>query len=92
MKIEITFGILYSDLTGERETVVSTEAKSLTVADVAKLVLIKYPDLQSKLSNIHLTRDSILSSVFVIDQNIVRPDYLLTGDTKMKILPPIAGG
>jgi molybdopterin converting factor small subunit len=85
-------GIPICDLINQRDLMFETDKEQITVSEIVDMFLERFNGLEQKLQSMNLMNSSRLGALFVVDDRIVQTDHVITGDTTMKILPPICGG
>lgn len=82
MRVDVVFyGVLKLDA-GAKQRTLDLAGDSATVADVINLLAAQYPALAARLETV----------AYVVDDEIVDPDYVLRDGDQAALLPPVSGG
>jgi hypothetical protein len=92
MKIDIILGMGFSYLFGRKRTQFTTGAEDITVDQVIAEFLESNIEFKNRLKTQKILYSDKLKAVYVVDSQVVKPDFIIKNDVTLKILPAISGG
>lgn len=82
MRVNVVFyGGLKRDV-GARQQVLEVDRESLTMAELVDMLTVQYPALAPRLGTM----------AYVVANEVVEPDYVLSDGDEAGLLPPVSGG
>lgn len=92
MKIDIILGMGFSYLFGRKRTEFTTGSEDITVDKVIAEFLESNIEFKNKLKTQKILYSDKLRAIYVVDGQVVKPDFIIKKGITLKILPAISGG
>lgn len=92
MKIQFEFSGYYNDVVENERITINFDRETLTLGEAVNELFYSFSHIKDEFERKGFLVEGVLQAIFVIDNNIMQSETLISNDVLIRVLPPICGG